>query len=345
MTAKENVIAKDDYQNLLKDVLAIIESAKVKAASLISGSLNELYYNIGEIITLRQAQFGWGNSVVEQLSNDLQKLTATRESYSTRNLWYMRQFFLEYKTDNEMRSLALQVPWGQNILLLSKVKEFEERRFYLEKTIEASWSRKVLLNQVKADAYNEFHKTPKSHNFPKALPEHLSDQADKILKSTYSLEFLQINEPVLERQLENKLVNQIKDFILELGYGFTFVGNQYPLRSKSKDYFVDLLFFHRKLKCLVAIDLKIGEFEPEFAGKMNFYLNLLNSQVKLPDENPSIGIILCAEKDNIEVEYALAGLQNPIGVAEYTYKKRLPASLKGELPGVKELKDKLKSEL
>ncbi|MBM3435701.1 MAG: DUF1016 domain-containing protein, partial [Bacteroidetes bacterium] len=228
---------------------------------------------------------------------------------------------------------------------LAKVKEPGERKFYLEKTIEASWSRKVLLNQLKAEAYQEFHKSPKSHNFPKALPEHLSDQADKILKSAYSLEFLQINEPILERQLEKKLVNQIKDFILELGYGFTFVGNQYPLRSKQKDYYVDLLFFHRKLKCLVAIDLKIGEFEPEFAGKMNFYLNLLNSQVKLPDENPSIGIILCAEKDNVEVEYALAGLQNPIGVAEYTYKKRLPQNFKGELPAVSELKQMVRSEI
>jgi predicted nuclease of restriction endonuclease-like (RecB) superfamily len=197
------------------------------------------------------------------------------------------------------------------------------------------------LNQVKAKAYKKQVSSPKTHNFRKALPVHLSEQAHEILKSEYTLSFLGINEPLLERELENKLVAQIRDFILELGYGFAYIGNQYKLSLRNKEYFVDLLFYHRKLKCLVAIDLKIGAFEPEFAGKMNFYLNLLNKQMRMPEENPSIGIILCAEKDYVEVEYALSGMTNPIGVAEYSYQKKLPANLRGELPGAAELKKKV----
>lgn len=338
MANTKDALSKTGYQKLLQDVIDTIEAARIKAARQLGRSMVELYYSIGKQIVIKQEEHGWGKSVVEQLSNDIQRITGARESYSPRNLWYMRQFYTEYCSDMELYNLAMHVPWGQNILLLSKTNQREERKFYLEKTIEAAWSRKVLLNQLKAGAYHAFHTTPKTHNFPKALPEHLSEQAEQMLKSEYSLEFLQINEPLLERQLETKLVNHIKDFILELGYGFSFIGNQYRIKTQDKDYYVDLLFFHRKLKCLVAIDLKIGEFEPEFAGKMNFYLNLLNAQLKLPEENPSIGIILCAEKDNIVVEYALSGLQNPIGVAEYLIKKRLPASLKGELPGVSELK-------
>lgn len=186
---------------------------------------------------------------------------------------------------------------------------------------------------------------PKQHNFSNVLPLHISEQADEILKSQYNLDFLGITQPLLERQLENRLVETIKDFILELGYGFSYIGNQYRLTLNKKEYFVDLLFFQRKLKCLVAIDLKIDSFEPEFAGKMNFYLNLLNKQVKLPDENQSIGIIPCAEKNSVEVEYALSGITNPIGVAEYTYRKQLPENLKGELPGALELKKKLQEEI
>jgi predicted nuclease of restriction endonuclease-like (RecB) superfamily len=338
MANSKDALSKTAYQQLLKELIDTIEAARIKAARQLGRSVVELYFSIGKQIVIKQEEHGWGKSVVEQLSKDIQRVTGTNESFSTRNLWYMRQFHTEYYSDIELYNLTLQVPWGQNILLLSKTNHREERKFYLEKIVEAAWSRKVLLNQLKAGAYQAFHTSPKTHNFPKALPDHLAEQAEQMLKSEYSLEFLQINEPILERQLETKLVNHIKDFILELGYGFSFIGNQYRIKTKEKDYYVDLLFFHRKLKCLVAIDLKIGEFEPEFAGKMNFYLNLLNAQMKLPEENPSIGIILCAERDNIVVEYALSGLKNPIGVADYLIKKRLPASLKGELPGVSELK-------
>lgn len=333
------------YQSLLNEIVKEIEQHRIKAALELNTTQMHLYFTIGGSIVQKQEAEGWGKSVVQQLASDLKKLTGSGKGFSTQNLWFMRQFFIEYQSNETLQQLAFQIPWGQNILILTKIKDEQHRHYYLSKTIEAAWSRNTLLNQIKAEAHTRQSLLPKQHNFKNTLPSHLTEQAMEILKSDYNLEFLGIAQPLLERQLENRLVENIKDFILELGYGFSYIGNQYRLSLNDKEYFVDLLFFQRKLKCLVAIDLKIGSFEPEFAGKMNFYLNLLNKQVKLPDENPSIGIILCAEKNLIEVEYALSGMSNPIGVAEYTYRKQLPANLKGELPGASELKKKLQEEI
>jgi predicted nuclease of restriction endonuclease-like (RecB) superfamily len=204
-----------------------------------------------------------------------------------------------------------------------------------------AWSRDVLLNQIKANAYERHLLEPKQNNFSKTLPEHFAEQANDVIKSSYSLEFLGINQQVLEAELESRLLQKLKEFILELGYGFTFVGSQYTLKLSDKTYRIDLLFFHRGLRSLVAIDLKIGAFKPEYAGKMNFYLELLDEQVRMEGENPSVGIILCAEKDNLEVEYSLRTSNKPIGVAEYQLMPELPANLVGLLPNPKELKDTL----
>ncbi len=334
-----------NYNTLLKEVLKEVENHRILAAQQISNTIMQLYFSIGRIIVTRQEKEGWGKSVVERLATDLSKKTNTQKGFSIQSLWYMRQFYLEYKEQPLLKEMALQIPWGQNILIFSQVKEARQREYYLSHTRTDGWSRKILLNQIKASAYERQGKLPKVHNFKKVLPAHLSEQANEILKSDYNLDFLCIGEPLLERQLENKLLEHLKEFILELGYGFTFIGNQYRLALNNKEYFVDLLFFHRKLKCLIAIDLKIGEFQAEFAGKMNFYLNLLNEQIKLKEENPSIGIILCASKDYIEVEYALGGINNPIGVAEYTYSKKLPAKLRKELPDAGELKKKVHDEI
>lgn len=333
------------YKALLDEIVKEIDQHRIKAAHELNTTQMQLYFSIGKTIVSRQEQEGWGKSVVERLAADLGRVTKSTKGFSAQNLWYMRQFFMEYRENEILRQLAFQVPWGQNLLILSKLKEEKHRHYYLSKTVEAAWSRNTLLNQIKAEAHARQKLAPGQHNFSDALPVHLSEQATEMLKSDYNLEFLGIDKPLLERQLENRLIENIKDFILELGYGFTYIGNQYRLSLNDKEYFVDLLFFQRKLKCLVAIDLKIDSFQPEFAGKMNFYLNLLNEQVKLPDENISIGIILCAEKNAIEVEYALSGMANPIGVAEYTYRKQLPANLKGELPGASELKKKLREEI
>lgn len=244
-----------------------------------------------------------------------------------------------------LQQLVAEIPWGQNLLILNKLTDPATRLWYLQATARFGWTRNVLLNQIKAGAYERAVTEKKTHNFPLALPEHLAEQADEMLKSSYNLEFLGIRRAVKERELEDRLIERLRDFILELGYGFCFIGRQHRLAFGKKEYFIDLLFFHRFLRALVAFDLKVGPFEPEFAGKMDFYLNLLNDKERAPDDRPSIGIILCAEKDDVEVEYALRAKRNPIGVAVYELQTKLPAALKGKLPTAKQLSDVVRSVL
>ena len=244
-----------------------------------------------------------------------------------------------------VRELVASVPWGHHVFMLGKLTVPAARLYYLRATARFGWSRNVLLNQIKAGAYERSLKEGKAHNFPAALPEHLAEQAQEALKSSYNLEFLGIGRAVKERELEDRLTERLCDFILELGYGFCFVGRQHRLALGRKEYVIDLLFYHRFIKALVAVDLKVGPFAPEFAGKMDFYLNLLNEKERAPDDRPSIGIILCAEKDNLEVEFALKTKGNPIGVAEYQLQPKLPAELKGKLPTARQLADAMKGEL
>ena len=238
-----------------------------------------------------------------------------------------------------VRELVASIPWGHHANILAKLGDPAARLYYLRATAQLGWSRNVLLNQIKAGAYERAIKEKKTHNFPLALPEHFAEQADEMMKSRYNLEFLGIGRAVKERELENRLVEHLRQFILELGYGFCFIGRQYRLTLGGKEYFVDLLFYHCMLKALVAFDLKVGPFEPEHAGKMDFYLNLLNDKERGPGDQPSIGIILCAEKNDVEVEYALKTKTNPIGVAEYQLSPRLPAEYKGRLPTARQSAD------
>lgn len=340
-----NIIDPTKYNEFFTEILQEIQSARYRAQVAINKELIHSYFNIGKIIVKRQSENSWGKSIVEKLSNDINKSIDGVKGYSSQNLWYMRQFFMEYNTKPELLVLASQIPWSHNLQILSKIKNDEEKLYYLEATKFFGWSRAVLLNQILANAYLVQKKMPKQSNFQKTLPEHLSEQANESLKSVYNLDFLGISEPVLERTLENKLIQKIRDFLMELGYGFCFIGSQYKLKLGKKEYFIDLLFYHRYLKCLIAIELKTVEFEPEFAGKMNFYLELLDEQQKQPEDNPSIGLILCPQKDHLEVEYALRIQNKPIGVAEYRLTKELPDSLKGKLPSVEDLEMKIKNEL
>jgi predicted nuclease of restriction endonuclease-like (RecB) superfamily len=237
------------------------------------------------------------------------------------------------------------VPWGHHIEIMKKVKEPAARLWYLRATAQFGWSRNVLLNQIKAGAFERAVKEKKSHNFDIALPEHFAEQADEMLKSTYSLDFLGLTKAVRERELEDRLITRLQAFLLELGYGFCFIGRQYRLTLGKKDYFLDLLFYHRFLKCLVAFELKVGPFEPEHAGQMDFYLNLLNDKERNPGDQPSIGIILCAEKDDVEVEYALKSKSNPIGVAAYELQSKLPGDMKGKLPSTRQLVEVVRFEM
>jgi predicted nuclease of restriction endonuclease-like (RecB) superfamily len=248
-------------------------------------------------------------------------------------------------TTDFLRQFLAQVPWGQHLLILNKLTDPAARLYYLRATAQLGWSRSVLLNQIKARAYERAVKEKKTHNFALALPEHFAEQADEMMKSRYNLEFLGISQPMKERELEDRLIERLQHFLLELGYGFCFVGRQYRLALGRKEYYVDLLFYHRFLKALVAFDLKIGPFEPEHAGKMDFYLNLLNEKERGPDDQPAIGIILCAEKDDVEVEFALQTKTNPVGVAEYQLQASLPAEFRGRLPTAKQLADAVRAAL
>jgi predicted nuclease of restriction endonuclease-like (RecB) superfamily len=299
------------YLNFLEDIKKRVTSAKIASAKTINRSLLELYWDIGKMIVEKQKEEGWGKSVVERLSQDLQKEYPGGAGFSSRNLWDMKRFYEQYADNEKLRQLVAEIPWSHNLLIMSKISDFNARSYYIEATRHLGWSRNVLLNQIKSEAYERALIEKKTHNFDETLPDFLAEQADETFKSSYNLDFLGIGKPLKERELEKHLIARLKDFILELGYGFCFIGNQYKLILGHNEYFLDLLFYHRFLKSLVVVELKVGKFRPEYAGKMDFYLNLLNDNEKAPDDNPSIGIILCAEKDSLEVEYSIQTKQKP----------------------------------
>jgi len=368
----DNVIMKDDknvskdvYQRFLNDVVTMVQNHRAVAVQSVQSINNQLYWNIGELILKMQREHGWGKSIVEKLSNDLQHQIGEGVSWSPRNLWFMRQLVTEYSNLNQLGSerknnnnlnlkqpasdlinnnisnlkqLVSEVPWMHNILILQKVKDINARIFYLQSTVRNRYSRAVLLHQIKADAYQNHLLNPTQHNFKIALPIHLQEQTRESIRSVYSLDFLDINKPVTERELEKIMVEKVKRLMMELGYGFCFIGNQYRLTLGKKDYFIDLLFYHRILKCMVAVEIKVSEFEPEFVGKLDFYLELVDEQLKQPDDKPSIGILLVPYKDTLEVEYTLKTASKPIGVAEYKLSKKLPRELKGKLPSAEDFK-------
>lgn len=366
-----------DYARFVEDLKHRIDGARLSAARAVNRELVALYWDIGQAIREQQARRGWGDAVVDRLARDLKTFFPGTAGFSAASLWRMRQFHETYTApeflaqlvrENErgakrargtkalaaasqpqlaqaVRDMVEAVPWGHHVNLLSKLGDPGQRLFYLRATARFGWSRNVLLNQIKAQAYERSLAEGKAHNFALALPGHLAEQAEEALKSSYNLEFLGIRREIKERELEDHLIDRLRDFILELGYGFCFVGRQYKLTLGRKEYFIDLLFYHRFLKALVAVELKIGPFEPEFAGKMDFYLNVLNEKERAPDDAPSIGIILCAEKDNLEVEFALKTKSNPIGVAEYHLQGKLPAEMKGKLPTPRQLQDVMRTSL
>lgn len=375
---QDPVILSSDYLRFIEELKAWVVSARITAARAITHEAIILYWNIGRSIVEKQKQHAWGESVINQISTDLLHAFPGSTGYSPRNLRSVRQFYLAYsdpaiwlqpvaklakqpgsaefrlqpvaKLTAEsvvefLRQLVAEIPWGQNLLILNKLADPAARLWYLHSTARFGWSRNVLLNQINGGAYERAITEKKTHNFALALPEHLAEQADEMLKSSYSLDFLGLGKALKERELEDRLISRLQDFLLELGYGFCFVGRQHRMTLGKKEYFIDLLFYHRFLKTLVAFDLKVGPFEPEFAGKMDFYLNLLNDKERGPGDQPSIGIILCAEKDDVEVEYALRTKANPIGVAAYQLQSKLPAELKGKLPTAKQLATIMRMEM
>ncbi|MBO4738984.1 MAG: DUF1016 family protein [Bacteroidales bacterium] len=311
------IITEPDYTSLLEELRKNIKGTRISLARRINEGVIHLYWNIGKSISERKITEGYGSAVIKRLSADLKK-EFPEMGFSERNLWDMTRMYSRFSiADQKLRQVVAVLPWGHILLLMNKLSTEEAMLYYAEQAVTLGWSRNVLLNYIKADAYGNMHNLPKQHNFNEVLPEHLQEQANEILKSRYNLSFLGVEKPLKEIELEKMLVEKIRFFILELGKGFSFVGNQYRLTLNNKEYFVDMLFFNRCTKSLVAVELKIGEFKPEYISKMGFYLSLLDKQARMDGENPSIGIILCADKDNDEVEIALQTASAPIGVADY----------------------------
>lgn len=305
-----------DYEEMLLQAINHIRDGRNYLAKQISSTISSVYWNIGKLLFDRHLEEGYGSGVVKQLSVDL-KREFPDMGLSPRNLWYMKRFYERYyQADTKLQRCVAVLPWRHNVLLLDKQVSDEKVIFYSNEVIEKGWSQEMLLNAIKMDTF-AFQQQLKSNNFEEILPKPHSKFANEVFRNSYNLGFLGVVDPMLEMNLEKRLVERIKQFILELGKGFSFIGNQYRLEFNNKEYFVDMLFFHRKLRSLVAIELKVGGFKPEYVGKMNFYLTLLDRLEKSTDENPSIGIILCAEKDHLEVEVALQDIHKPIGVAVY----------------------------
>jgi predicted nuclease of restriction endonuclease-like (RecB) superfamily len=310
-------INPSEYRAILQQAVAEIHSARNIVAKQLASAANSVYWKLGKLLFEKQMEEGYGSGVVKQLSVDL-KNTFPDMGLSPRNLWDMKRFYERYHSaDEKLRQAVAVLPWGHNLLLINKIQSLEAVAYYANEAVTKGWSRDWLLNAIKMDSYTHAQKQIQSHNFNQTLPSIDVDYANEVFKDTYNLGFLGITEKVKEAELEKRLVEKIKSFVLELGKGFTFIGNQYRLEYNNKEYFVDMLFFHRGLRSLVAIELKIGSFKAEYAGKMNLYLSLLDKIEKGNDENQSIGIILCADKDHLDVEIALQDINKPIGVAEY----------------------------
>ena len=322
-----------DYAALLAEVKARIQSAQYAALRAVNKELVGLYWDIGRMIVERQQTEGWGKAVVAQLAADLQVDYPGTGGFSASNLWRMKGFFETYNDATKLAPLVREIGWSHNLLILERCKDNLEREFYLRMTRKFGWSKNVLAHQIDNQSYEK--SLLGQTNFDQALTPALRAQAKLAVKDEYAFDFLELGEQHGERELERGLIARIEDFLRAMGGMYAFMGSQYRLEVDGEAFFIDLLLFHRRLRALVAIELKIGKFVPEFVGKMQFYLAALDAQVRQEDENPSIGIILCKEKTRTIVEYALRDARKPIGVATYEITKTLPKELKDQLPSPK----------
>ena len=326
----------DDFLNSLKER---IRNAQVRAALSINRELVLLYWQIGNEILTRQQQQGWGTKVIDQLASDLRKTFPDMKGFSARNLKYMRAFAQAYPDEQFVQQVVAQIPWGHNVRILDAVKNTKERQWYAQQTIQYGWSRNILVHQIESGLYHRQGKA--TTNFDKTLPQPQSELAQQLLKDPYNFDFLNLGKEAQERDLEKALINHIRDFLLELGLGFAFVGSQYHLEIGDQDFYIDLLFYHLHLRCYVVIDLKVEEFKPEFSGKMSFYVAVVDDLLRHPDDKPTIGMILCKAKNKTIAEYALREINQPIGVSTYQLRDTLPEQLQGSLPTIEQLQAEL----
>lgn len=323
-------LVSDEYVVLLGEIKQRIRSGQYEALKAVNKELISLYWDIGKSIVERQEGETWGKSVVKRLADDLQAEFPGIGGFSSQNLWRMKQFYQTYVHNVKLSPLVREIGWTHNLMILMKCKDDLEREFYIRMTRKFGWTKNVLVHQIENQTYEKtlLNQT----NFEQTLPVEIGDQAKLAVKDEYTFDFLELGDEYSERQLEREILAKVEPFLHEMGGVFSFIGSQYRLEISDKEYFIDILLYHRHLKCLIALDLKIGEFIPEYVGKMQFYLAALDDTVRMEDEKPSIGIILCKSKDKTIVEYALKESNKPIGVSAYRMISTLPKELEGELP-------------
>lgn len=344
------------YSALLDEMKKRIRQGQVRAMMSANAEMIQMYWDIGRMICERQVQEGWGAGVLPRLAKDLHNELPEVKGFSVRNLKLMTQFYKEYQEVSLIRQqavaqleqpdmvskgqqLAAQIPWGHNVLLMQKVKDRKARLWYMQQTLEQGWSRDILSIMIKGEAHKRQGKS--TSNFNVRLPAPQSDLAQQTLKDPYIFDFLTLEEPFHERELETGLIKHLEKFLIELGQGFSFVGRQYHVDVGEHDFYIDLLFYHLRLRCFIVIDLKKGPFKPEYAGKMNFYCNVVDDILKNESDHSTIGLILCQDRDRILAEYALRNINKPIGISQYELTRSLPRKLKSSLPTIEQIETEL----
>ena len=356
-------LSKDkDYIAWLNEIKSKVYKLQIKAAITVNTEMLHFYWDLGKDIKNKQATKNWGDAVVEQLGKDLQSEFPEMKGFSRSNLFYMKKWYLFYykqitkvqqavgqnslpaqiNSEEKIQQLVGQIPWGHNILIITKIKNIEEALFYINETMLNGWSRAVLRIQIETDLYSRQGKA--TTNFEITLPKPQSDLAKQSLKDPYVFDILTIKKDADERNIENQLTKHITKFLLELGAGFAFVGRQYKVQLSEKERYIDLLFYHLKLRCYVVIELKAGEFEAEHAGKLALYVSAIDKTLRTETDNPTIGLILCKKRDKIEAEYLLNVLKQPIGIAKYEFSKAIPKQLKSELPSIEDIENELSND-
>ncbi len=326
----KNPKSNQQYVQFLSSIKERIRKSQYEALKAVNKELIGLYWDIGKMIVERQKKYGWGKAIVENLAKDLQKEFPGIRGYSVQNLWYMRQFYMEYYEKTKLQPLVGEISWTKHLIIMAQCKDDLEREFYIRMTRKFGWTKNVLIHQIGGKTYEAtmLNQT----NFNKLVPERIRNQARLAVKDEYTFDFLELGEEHSERELETAVMARMDRFLREMGGTMSFVGSQYRIEVGGQEYFIDILLFHRHLRCLIALELKVGAFLPEHVGKMQFYLTALNRHVKAPGENSPIGIVVCKAKNKTVVEYALADAGKPIGVATYKMTTKLPKGLKKSLP-------------
>lgn len=330
----------EKYNSFLVDIKTQIKLSQQKAFNAVNQEMILLYFNIGKMIDTWQKELGWGAKVIDKLSLDILNEFPTMSGFSTRNLKLMVQFYKEYSNDEFVQPIVAQIPWTHNIILIQKIKDKNIRFWYMEQTLQNGWSKDILSLMIKSEIHNRTGNLVS--NFSQILPPLESDLVQQSFKDPYRFDFLTITEPFRERELENNLIKHMEKFLIELGSGFAFVGRQYKLEIGDDEFYIDLLFYHLKLRCFIVVELKKGKFKPEYSGQVNFYCSAIDGILAQKDDKPTIGLILCQEKNEIVAEYSLRNMTQPIGISQYQLTEVLPKEFESSLPTIEEIEQELK---